>query len=130
MTRRPGRRVAVALAALLLALIVGPSRESAAQMQAGTYVSKDGGELDILGLQGRMFDFRIVGVVPQGDTRKLCMMEGSANRAGGIAAFDDKAAACRLSFQLGDGASLIVTQTGACRCRGGFPFQGTYTLRR
>jgi len=125
-----GGRRAVAWAVLLLALVLGPAREGAAQMQAGTYVSKDGGELDILGVQGRLFDFRIVGTVPQGDTRKLCMMEGSANMAAGVAAFDDKAAACRLSFQIGDGASLIVTQNGACRCRGGFPFQGTYTLRR
>jgi len=124
------RAGALVLGALSHAVIAGTAGESAAQMQPGTYVSKDGGELDILGVQGRLFDFRIVGTVPQGDTRKLCMMEGSANMAGGVAAFDDKAAACRLSFQVGDGASLIVTQNGACRCRGGFPFQGTYTLRR
>jgi len=99
-------------------------------MQVGMYVSKEGGELEILGVQGRLFDFRVVGSVAQGETRKLCMMEGSANMAAGIAAFDDRAAACRLSFQMSEGPALIVTQNGACRCQGGFPFQGTFTLRR
>lgn len=126
----PGARARKALwgVALLAIGLVGPPAQ--AQMQTGTYVSKDGGELDILGIQGRMFDFRVVGAVVQGESKKLCVMEGSANMGAGVAVFDDKAAACRLSFQVGDGLSLIVTQNGVCRCRGGSPFQGTYSLRR
>lgn len=118
---------AVASFALTTALLLG--LPAAAQIAPGKYVSKDGGELDVLGVQGRLFDFRIVGIVPQDDSRKLCMIEGSANMAAGVAAYDDKAAACRLSFRL-DATTLQVTQNGACRCKGGFPFQGTYSLRR
>lgn len=128
MTNRRRGRWAGSL--LVLSVFLGFFPGAQAQVRTGTYVSRDGGEIEILGVLGRLFDFRMVGTVAQGETKKLCMMEGSANMAGGVAAFDDRAAACRLSFQMGDGEALIVTQTGACRCRGGFPFQGTYTLRR
>jgi hypothetical protein len=46
----------------------------------------------------------------------------------GVAAFDERISACRLSFQM-DGGNIRILQTGLCRCKSGAPFQGTYVPR-
>ena len=113
---------------LLLALAMLLAVPAEAQVKVGVYSSRDGGELTVIGLEGRSFEFRLTGTSVDGESKTRCLMEGTANMSAGVAAFDDRASACRLSFQM-DGTNVRIRQTGLCHCKSGTPFQGTYVPR-
>jgi len=117
--------------ALLVACLLIAGLASAQTVPRGLYVSKEGGELEILAQKERAVDFRLTALVQEGEQKRRCVVEGSIHFAAGVAVYDDRLAACRLSFRLAEDEDILqLTQQGTCRCRGGAPFSGSFLFRR